>query len=559
MATISRLLAIAAIAVLLSSASISFAAEAPTPPMGWNSYDSFDDSVKESEVLAQAQVVHDSLAKLGWSYVVVDFRWYDPNAPASDQNSLTNPLTMDANGRLLPATNRFPSASGGKGFQPLANQIHALGLKFGIHIMRGIPRQAYDANMPIAGSTYHAVDAADTVNTCTWNRDMFGVKGDIAAGQAYYDSLFQLYATWGIDFVKVDDMIRNVAPINYHKAEVEAIRKSIDKTGRSIVLSLSPGEMQPSDAAHLVANANMWRMANDFWDNWSQLDYSFTLADRWQMVGGPGHWPDEDMLPIGHLGPRAPIGGANRNTNFTQTEQMTMLSLWALLPSPLMLGNNLTEMDAFTTGLVTNEAMIAIDQDPLGAPAKRVRQQGSQEVWMKPMSDGGVAVGLFNRGASAASMNAAFAELGLSGSYRVLDVWAKKDLGLVPGPLGGSVPSHGALLYRVSPETPLVGDAGAASTDANDSSMVVREADVADKAQDDAATSLGTPSGGGENEGGGEVVGAAGASMIGPSTTGDASPGCACRSTRRSSEGGGPWIIAACIMVGVRRRRGQRA
>jgi hypothetical protein len=526
--------------------------------MGWNSYDSFDDSVKESEVVAQAQVVKDSLLKLGWSYIVVDFRWYDPNAPASDQNSTTNPLTMDANGRLLPAVNRFPSATGSNGFKPLADQIHAMGLKFGIHIMRGIPRQAEQANSAILGSAYHAQDAADTVNVCTWNRDMYGVKGDTAAGQAYYDSIFELYASWGIDFVKVDDMIRNVAPINYHRAEVEAIRKAIDKTGRPIVLSLSPGEMQPSDAAHLSANANMWRMANDFWDSWSQLDYAFTLADRWKMVAGPGHWPDEDMLPVGHLGPRAPIGGANRNSNFTQTEQTTMLSLWALLPSPLILGNNLTEMDAFTTGLLTNEGMIAINQDPLGAAGKRLRQQGSQEVWVKPMSDGGVAVGLFNRGAAAATMSVTFAELGLTGDHRISDVWQKKDMGVGAGPLSASVPSHGSVLFRVATDAPprmddagVLSDASEAAAPIDEAGGVLTTGGSGGMSGGNVDTSHGEPAGSSELGAGGASTNASAGAAANEGTS-----GCACESAGKRTSGSWAWLLAVSAIVG--RRIGRR-
>jgi hypothetical protein len=546
---------------LLAFPSVSSAAVASTPPMGWNSYDSFDDSVKESEVLAQAQVVKEALLEFGWSYVIVDFRWYDPNAPASDQNSLTNPLTMDANGRLLPAVNRFPSATGSNGFKPLADQIHAMGLKFGIHIMRGIPRQAEQANSSILGSAFHAQDAADTVNVCTWNRDMYGVKGDTAAGQAYYDSIFQLYAAWGIDFVKVDDMIRNIAPINYHRAEVEAIRKAIDKTGRPIVLSLSPGEMQPSDAAHLAANANMWRMANDFWDNWSQLDYAFTLADRWKMVAGPGHWPDEDMLPIGHLGPRAPVGGANRSTNFTQTEQTTMLSLWALLPSPLMLGNNLTQMDAFTTSLLTNEGMIVIDQDPMGAAGKRLRQQGSQEVWVKPMSDGGLAVGLFNRGATAATISVTFAELGLTGGYRVSDVWQKNDMGIGMGPLSASVPSHGAALFRVAPSVPPRAEDAGMSSDASETEGSINEASVMGTGGGEVGTSNDDASGGQPVEtsktgGGGNATNPMAGAPAG------SSEGCACELTGRRASANALWTLAIATIVvsriGRRRSRQHR-
>jgi hypothetical protein len=224
-----------------------------TPPLAWNSYDSFGSSVTESDVMAAAQGMQTQLMPFGWNTVVVDFLWFDPEDK------------VDSNGRYLPSPTKFPSATGTLGFKPLADKVHALGLRFGIHIMRGIPRTTAAANTPIAGSPYTAVNAANTSDPCPWDSHMWGVHGDTAGGQAWYDSIFAQYATWGIDFVKVDDMINNtVSPLVYHQTEVDAIRSSIDKTGRSIVFSLSPGPMQTTDVADLNANANMWRMVNDF-------------------------------------------------------------------------------------------------------------------------------------------------------------------------------------------------------------------------------------------------------------------------------------------------------
>ncbi len=244
-----------------------------TPPMGWNSYDSFDDSINESQFLEQAAWLSENLQPFGWNTVVIDFRWYDPDAPQSDGYGGNNPqLSIDGNGRLQPATNRFPSSAGGAGFRAIADQVHGLGLKFGIHIMRGIPRLAVNGDLPIASSAFSATDAvrASTDNgyTCTWNTDMFGVQGATPAGQAWYDSIFAQYAEWGVDFVKVDDATKNrpADQLEYHQSEVEAIQNAIHATGRSIVLSLSPGESLVSSASHLASWANMWRMSDDFWD-----------------------------------------------------------------------------------------------------------------------------------------------------------------------------------------------------------------------------------------------------------------------------------------------------
>jgi hypothetical protein len=188
---------------------ISFAAAqsavAPTPPMGWNSWDSYGTTVREDQVKANVDWMAEHLAKYGWKYIVVDIQWYEPNAQGHDYKPGA-PLTMDEFGRLTPAVNRFPSSGNGAGFKPLADYVHSKGLKFGIHIMRGIPRQAVEENLPIKGTQYHASDIADKDNACRWNPDMWGIDTTKPGAQAYYDSIAQLYASWGVDFIKADDM-----------------------------------------------------------------------------------------------------------------------------------------------------------------------------------------------------------------------------------------------------------------------------------------------------------------------------------------------------------------
>ncbi len=247
-----------------------------TPPMGWNSYDSYGSSVTEQEFLDGAAAVKSTLAPYGWNTVVIDYLWFG------------NDDKIDGNGRWIPALSRWPSAANGVGFRSVADKVHAMGLSFGIHIMRGIPRVAYTANSPIAGSTYKAQEAGDMTDTCPWENHNYGVRGDTPAGQAWYDSIFAQYASWGIDFVKVDDMIfhsgvytnANYSTNVYHAAETAAIRAAIDKSGRSIVLSLSPGPMQTKDSAILGMHANMWRTVDDFWDTKgiSNLADVFTAA-----------------------------------------------------------------------------------------------------------------------------------------------------------------------------------------------------------------------------------------------------------------------------------------
>jgi alpha-galactosidase len=366
-----------------------------TPPMGWNSYDAFGDNVVESEVLSNADYLAEKMQPFGWHIVVVDYRWYDPGAHNNNPNDRANaPLVMDQFGRLLPAPNRFPSAAGGTGFKPLADGMHAMGLQFGIHMMRGIPRNAVKANLPIAGSNFTAAEAADTNDTCGWCPDMFGVRSN-AAGQAWYDSCAQLWASWGVDYIKVDDLS---SP--YHTDEIAMIRRAIDRCARSIVFSTSPGETPLADAANVMAHANLWRVSGDFWDNWRSLEHEFALALRWQPYVGPGHWPDADMLPVGHLSIHHRSVGDDRFSVFTRDEELTLLSFWCLLPSPLMVGANLPDNDPWTLALLTNPEVLAVNQDSLGAAARQMMAANGIEVWVKPLHDGSHAVGIFNRGQS---------------------------------------------------------------------------------------------------------------------------------------------------------------
>ncbi len=415
-----------------------------TPPLGWNSYDAFGDNVVESEVLANARYVAEKLQPAGWDTVVVDYCWSDPGAHDNNRNARTNaPLVMDAFGRLLPATNRFPSAVGSAGFKPLADAVHALGLKFGIHIMRGIPRNSVKAGLPIEGSPFTAADAGNTNSKCSWCPDMFGVNSN-AAGQAWYDSCARLWADWGVDYIKVDDLSQP-----YHPAEVEMVRRAIDRCGRSIVFSTSPGETPVRDAAHISAHANLWRVSGDFWDNWKSLDHEFTLGGRWHDFVGPGHWPDADMLPVGHLSVSHRSVGPDRSSRLTRDEQLTLLSLWSLLPSPLMVGANLPDNDAWTTALLTNPEVLAVNQDALGQPAQRLTNVlAGVEIWTRKLADKSLAVGIFNRGKTTVPVNLVWHDLGLRARPVVRDLWLRRDLKRQEN-FQADLPPHGSVLLLV--------------------------------------------------------------------------------------------------------------
>ena len=325
-----------------------------TPPMGWNSWDCFGPTVTEQEVMANADYMAAHLKKYGWEYIVVDIRWYIENDKAHGYNEKDAVFNMDEYGRLLPAVNKFPSSAGGKGFKPLADYIHSKDLKFGIHLMRGIPKIAVERNTKILGSDATAKEIYNTERLCSWLGDMYTVDAAKKGAQEYYNSLFKLYASWGIDFIKIDDLSRP-----YHEKEIEMIRKAIDGCGRQIVLSTSPGETPIADVEHVQTHANMWRIIDDFWDNWAQLNEHFSLFEKWIPYMGSGHWPDGDMLPLGRIGIRAERGD-NRMSLFTKDEQYTLMSLFAICRSPLMFGGNLPDNDEFTLNLITNEEVLSV-------------------------------------------------------------------------------------------------------------------------------------------------------------------------------------------------------
>lgn len=340
-----------------TDAGLSFHKWAPTPPMGWNSWDCYGPTVVEDEVKANADYMAKNLRKFGWTYIVVDIRWYVANDKSGGYNEKDPVYNMDEYGRFLPALNRFPSSANGKGFKPLADYIHGKGLKFGIHMMRGIPVSAVKKNTPIFGSTAKAQDIYSTEGQCTWLRDMYTIVAGKPGAQEYYNSLFKMYASWGLDFVKVDDL-------SGRTSEIEMVRKAIDNCGRPIVISISPGGDKPETAEFLKNNVNMWRTSNDFWDNWQALKNQFKVLNSWAGLGTKGCYPDGDMLPLGKIGLRAERGEP-RMTGFTKDEQYTLMTLFSIFRSPLMFGGDLPSNDAFTLSLITNKDVLYVNQNSI--------------------------------------------------------------------------------------------------------------------------------------------------------------------------------------------------
>jgi hypothetical protein len=452
-----RNLYLAALAFLFAATLIHAQNLAPSPPMGWNSWDAYGLTINEADFKANAAVLA-GLRQYGWQYAVIDEGWYMENPLGA--NLAERKYLLDANGILIPVASRFPTAAGGAGFKPLADWVHAQGLKFGIHIVRGIPRQAVEKNLPIAGSSFHAAEAADTADICPWDEGNYGIK-DNAAGQAYYDSMLKLYAGWGLDYIKVDC----IGDHPYRPTEIRQVAEAIRKTGRPIVLSLSPGPTQIEHAAEVAKYAQMWRVSDDHWDGWTfqrkpgDGEWPFGLLDefdrlaKWAPYVKPGNWPDADMLPDGWLGPH-PGWGDPRQSRLTRDEQRTEFTLWAMARSPLIFGGNLTKLDEFTKSLLTNKEVLEIDQkataggeagtypeDPL-----RPRYWWATTGGSKPMRY----IAVFNLKDTLQAIDVPWSYFHLAGGdHAVYDVWNKKPIPMAKSLHAGTIPAHGCALFRV--------------------------------------------------------------------------------------------------------------
>lgn len=425
-----------------------FKSWAKTPPCGWNSWDCFGAGVNEEQLIANADYMAKHLKQYGWEYIVCDIQWYEPKACSNDYNNFTE-LCCDEYGRLIPAQNRFPSSKGGKGFKPIADYIHSLGLKFGIHIMRGIPRQAVHADLPIKDSEYTARLVAHHFSICSWNTDMYGMKNCDGA-QDYYNSIIKMYADWGVDYIKCDD----IAVTEFRKwdnpysadYEIEMLRNAIDSCGREIVLSLSPGPALRDKAEHLKANANMWRLTGDFWDLWEHLYAMFDKCEEWQGVRGVGSYPDCDMLPIGRISKLCSYHGAqNRMSNFTHNEHYTLMTLWGIFGSPLMIGGNMPENDDFTLSLLNNAEYMNMHRTVKNSRMlSRNEENGKGYIIWDGENEDSRFVALFNTDEKPITINAAEKiNISVDGSY---DIWQKCTV----SENNITVQPHGARLLKLN-------------------------------------------------------------------------------------------------------------
>lgn len=416
---------------------------AKTPPMGWNSWDCYGPTVLEKEVKSNADYMAEKLKPYGWEYIVVDIRWFVENDKAGGYNQ-TNPVyVIDKYGRYLPAFNRFPSAKNGKGFSALAAYVHSKGLKFGIHIMRGVPKIAVEKKLPVKGTKNITADQIySKEGLCEWLGDNYTVDSRKPGAQEYYNSIFELYASWGVDFVKVDDLSRP-----YHQDEIDMIRRAIDRCGRPIVLSTSPGETPPGKAEHIRDHANMWRMVDDVWDTWGHITHLMKISQAWYPYIAPT-WPDCDMIPLGRISIRGERGN-DRMTRLTKDEQYSLMTFFTIFRSPLMFGGDMPSNDDFTLSLLTNKDVLRMHKD--GSDVRQLFQDnGRLAVTSKNKTGGETYLAVFNISDSEepAKITVNLADIGINGECKVINMWSGEPFGIAGDSISCTLRPHACILYK---------------------------------------------------------------------------------------------------------------
>ncbi|WP_201301082.1 glycoside hydrolase family 27 protein [Sunxiuqinia indica] len=417
---------------------------AQTPPMGWNSWDCYGSTVEEHEVKANADYLAENLKEYGWEYIVVDIRWFVENDKAGGYNQTDPHYMIDEYGRYQPAINRFPSAKDGRGFKELAEYIHSKDLKFGIHIMRGIPGVAVENRLPIKGTDGITADQIySTKQQCVWLKDNYTIVADKPGAQEYYNSIFDMYADWGVDFVKVDDLSRP-----YHQGEIELIRNAIDQCGRPIVLSTSPGETPVEKADHVRNHANMWRMVDDVWDTWPHITHLMDVCQKWYPYIAPGTWPDCDMIPLGRISIRGERS-EDRMTRLTHDEQYTLMTLFTIFKSPLFFGGDLPSNDEFTLSLLTNADVLKMHCE--GTDVHQLFQKdGKLAITSRNPNTGDIYLAIFNISDSESPIRVSvnLEDLGVKGSSLVSNMWTGENLGQVEETFGQELPAHACGLFK---------------------------------------------------------------------------------------------------------------
>ncbi len=421
---------------------------APVPPMGWNSWDAYGTTVREEEVKANADYMAKYLARYGWQYIIVDIEWYTPKPKT--HGYIPDPFERDARQVWAPDTgSRAISLLGGwLRIHPSGGLYPLEGVEvWDSHHARHSPRGRHRAICPFSlpPTRRQTWPIRPTSANGEGMVDMFGVNTKHPGGQAYYDSIVKMYADWGVDYIKADDMS---SPVQLD--EIAALHQAILHSGRAIVLSLSPGPAPLAQAAFFGENANLWRISGDFWDNWPSLRKNFDLLNSWSRYAKPGNWPDADMLPLGRIGIRGEVGN-DRRTRFTPDEQRTLITLWSIARSPLMFGGDLPSNDTATLALISNEEVLAANQK--GTDSHQLFSRGNGIAWVSTAPDGvSKYLAVFNVGdGAAADIRVDWRELGLPEGCALRDLWEKRSLGEVQNGREFHAPPHGAVLYKVSP------------------------------------------------------------------------------------------------------------
>ena len=406
--------------------------------MGWNSWDCFSWAMTERQLMETAHVMADRLLEFGYDTLVVDGGWM---FPADEGGQWDGGCSLDEYGRHRPAPDRFPSTRDSQGFRPIADAIHALGLKFGIHVMRGIPRTVVKLDCPVRGTDFTSSDIVNRKSLCTWSTMMYGVQVDHPGSQAWYDGNAELWAEWGVDFIKFDD-----ASSPYHAVEIEMLAGAIQRAGRPMVLSLSPGDSTPLPYLdHARAYAHMWRTTGDFWDRWTEdLRNSFDRMAEWAPLARPGAWPDADMLPFGLISLYGEeYGSSVRWSRFSPDEVRTQMTLWCIGRSPLMIGGHLSTMPEPTMALLTHPDLLRLNQ--AGENPREVARLDELIIWhSRVATDQYLAV--FNVGETVAETPVRTGWWETEPTEPITDVFSATQLvGTTPRV---AVPTHGVVLLR---------------------------------------------------------------------------------------------------------------
>ncbi len=385
-----------------------------TPPMGWNSWNCWGGQIDQKKTLAAAKaIVRHGLDQHGWTYVNIDDAW---------QGKRGGPHHA-----IQPDPKRFPDMKG------LCDEIHGMGLKVGIYSTPWVTtyaRRIGGSSENENGEWTHPGNGPKTVNKkiLPWAIGKYSFAKNDA----------KQWAEWGIDYLKYD-----WNPIEV--PETAEMDRALRESGRDVVLSLSNSTPFKS-IGELGKIANCWRTTGDIKDTWESMWKKGFTQDKWAPFQQPGHYNDPDMLVVGHVG-----WGKPHPTNLTPDEQYTHISIWCLLSAPLLLGCDLEKLDDFTLGLLTNDEVIAVNQDLLCKQAVKVAGSGKRMVFAKPLEDGSRAVGLFNLGDQEETVEVKWSDLGIHGTQTVRDLWRQKDLGKFADGYSAPVASHGVVLVRVMP------------------------------------------------------------------------------------------------------------